>query len=190
MTPKSFTAFIVLAMALGYLQSYASLIEGQWRAQVDLLPIFAAYVSMHGGMPIMPAAFALLGGCWLDLLSANPLGSSMVTLLVSMLCLQRAQKVMLRDHWAGEAMVGALVSALHLMLGAGLVWITRHHPILGWAFFWHLLINTIVCALLSPWLFALFKAMDRLFAARAIPSLGYRGIVEVKRSRTYRNEWQ
>ena len=83
----------------------------------------------------------------------------------------------LRGHWIGEAML-MLASAMSMVFGAALLWMGRHHPMLGWPFAWQALFNASVCALGGPMAFILLRALDRLLLSH--PQLfGYRSVVEV-----------
>jgi len=183
-----FILFLTFALVLGYAQSRAWVVEGYWHSQVDLLPIWVAYAAVFRRPYVL--GFCLVAGIWVDLLSANPLGTSWVSWLLTILCLQRVQGVLLRGHWIGEAMLCALASAMSLVFGAALLWMGRHHPMLGWPFAWQALFNASVCALGGPMAFILLRALDRLLLAHPLPSPGYHSVVEVKRGRFYRSVWK
>ena len=48
MSRPTFTCLILMAMVVTYVQSHWSMMEGMWRAQIDLLPVFAAFAAFHG----------------------------------------------------------------------------------------------------------------------------------------------
>ena len=87
-------------------------------------------------------------------------------------------------------MLCAFASAMSMVFAVALLWMGRHHPMLGWSFAWQALFNASVCALGGPIAFILLRALDRLLLAHPLPSAGYRSVVEVKRGRFFRSVWK
>ena len=130
MSRPTFTCLILMAMVLTYVQSHWSMMEGMWRAQIDLLPVFAAFAALHGGLgPII--GLALIAGSWLDVLSANPLGTSLVSLFLTALILHRLHEVLLKGQLAAQFFVclaaGAFGPTIILPFSLG-----NEHAAFGW----------------------------------------------------------
>ena len=80
-------------------------------ARLELMPALVAYAAMSTRWPLA-LALALVGGVFLDALSANRLGISSVALVTVAFIGSRGQRLVLRDHWSAQMLVGGLASLL------------------------------------------------------------------------------
>jgi hypothetical protein len=63
-----------------------------------LLPSLVVYASLSGGVLTLTLVDAICGGLWLDSLSANPLGTSMLAAVLAGLLIQRSRDLILRQR--------------------------------------------------------------------------------------------
>ena len=184
MSRPTFTCLILMAMALAYLQSRWSVMEGLWRAQVDLLPVFAAYAALHGGLGAI-IGVALIGGAWLDVLSANPIGTSLLSLFLTALIIHRVHEVLLKGQLAAQFFVSLAAGLLSPALSYLLLWGTGMQPLAGWATLWQMVVNALICGVAGPFIFLIMNKMDRWVSYEPVAQSWNRSVVEVKRSKRY-----
>ncbi len=80
-------------------------------AQVDLLPALMVYTALSSGPPMM-ISMAVVGGLSFDTLSANPLGTSVLPLLLVGFVIQLRRDLILRDQIYAQLILGLLASAV------------------------------------------------------------------------------
>jgi len=74
-------AILLIAFLAVFMESYFRGLRNLVGAQIDLLPALMVYASLSAGISTV-ALLATLGGLWFDSLSANPLGITVLPLLV------------------------------------------------------------------------------------------------------------
>jgi rod shape-determining protein MreD len=169
-----FTAFVVV-----FAQSAFGGVLG---VQLDLLPALIVYTALTAGPPTV-AALALCGGLWIDSLSANPLGISVLPLTAIGFVISLRSDLILRDQKYAQFVIGLLASffapalSLLLMLTAG------KNPLIGWGTLWQLLIMTFVGGVATPLWFKFFGALARTFNYGEISTPSFRPDREIRRGR-------
>src|SRR5436190_11300007 len=78
-------------------------------AQIDLLPALMVYASLSAGFGSV-VLLALCGGLWFDSLSANPLGLSVLPLLLVGVALFSSRDLILRTQLFARSFLGAVAS--------------------------------------------------------------------------------
>ncbi len=184
MSRHTFTCLILFAMVITYVQSHWSVMEGMWRAQVDLLPIFAAYAALHGGLGAI-IGVALVAGAWFDVLSANPIGTSLISLFLTALIIHRVHEVVLKGQLAAQFFVSLSAGILGPVLSYFLLWSMGMQPLAGWGTLWQIVVNAMVCGVFGPFVFLILNLMDRWVSYEPVAQPWNRPVVEVKRSKRY-----
>lgn len=164
-------------------------LESTWRfprnilgAQIDLLPALVVYTSLSAGMVTL-TLLTTLGGLWLDSLSANPLGISVLPLFVIGVAIHHCRELILRDQAYAQFLLGLAASAaaplftVLSLLGVG------SEPMLGWWSLWQWLVMTVAGAVFTPICFYLFGRFHRAFSYRPLPETSFRPDREIKRGR-------
>ena len=90
------TAILLIAFLAVFLESYFRGLRNLVGAQIDLLPALMVYASLSAGISTV-ALLATLGGLWFDSLSANPLGITVLPLLVIGLVIHCCRELILRE---------------------------------------------------------------------------------------------
>ena len=83
-------------------------------AQVDLLPGLVVYVALaHGSRPV--AIFSLVAGLLYDSVSVNPLGISVIPLLLIGMGVCQKRELILKDQRYAQVVLGMAASAIALL---------------------------------------------------------------------------
>ena len=144
----------------------------------------AAFAALHGGLgPII--GLALIAGSWLDVLSANPLGTSLVSLFLTALILHRLHEVLLKGQLAAQFFVCLAAGAFGPTISCLFLWGMSMQPLAGWGTLWQIVVNAMICGVAGPFIFLILNQMDRLVSYEPVAQPWNRSVVEVKRSKRY-----
>ncbi|HTA30380.1 MAG TPA: hypothetical protein VK731_07835, partial [Candidatus Cybelea sp.] len=87
------TMFVLVAAFLAvFLESTVGFLRNFLGAQIDLLPALMVYAALTLGFTTI-VLLAVCGGLWFDSLSLNPLGASVLPLLVIGLLIYRSREL-------------------------------------------------------------------------------------------------
>ena len=139
-------------------------------AQIDLLPAIMVFAALNAGLPTI-AALAIFGGLWLDTFSANPLGISILPLMLVGFPIYLRRDLILRDLPFAQFVIGAIASALVPALTLLMLLSGSTEPLLGWGTLLQWLVMTAGGAVATPFIFALMDWCNG--------SLGYKLRTEV-----------
>ena len=177
------TLLILLAAFLAvFLEVSATSVREALGAQVDLLPGLMVYASLSCGLPTV-TALAVLGGLWFDSLSSNPLGVSMLPLLVVGLAMHHYRKLIMRSQPLAQAVMGMLASAIVPLLQLLILVNTDRPPGLSLISLWQWLVMVALGGLLTPLWFKLFDWLGQAFGAKRVSPTTFRSDREIKRGR-------
>src|SRR4051794_33832919 len=96
-----FVAAFLAVFVESTFSGYSSLLQ----AKVDLLPMLMVYTALtHGWFTVVTLAFA--GGVWFDSLSANPLGASVLPLLLIGIVIFHNRGLLLRENTNAQFFFG------------------------------------------------------------------------------------
>jgi rod shape-determining protein MreD len=135
---------------------YANLLQ----AKVDLLPMLMVYTALtHGLLSVIALAFA--GGLWFDSLSANPLGASVLPLLVIGIVIYHNRGFLLRENTNAQFFFGLFASAAAPVMTLLVILALGENPLLGLGTLWQWLAMTLIGGVLTPICFAFFDRVKR-----------------------------
>ena len=175
-------AILLVAFLAVFLESYVRALRNLVGAQIDLLPALMVYAGLSASISTVALA-ATLGGLWFDSLSINPLGISVLPLLVIGLVIHCCRELILREQLYAQFMLGLAASALAPLLtvlsliGAGT------DPSLGWWSIWQWLVMAVGGAAFTPVCFHLFDRFNRAFNYQPQVQTSFRPDREIKRGR-------
>lgn len=149
---------------------------------LSLLPALLVYTALRLDL-LAVTLVSLCGGLWLDSLSANPLGASILPLFVTGWLLWRRRELLLQELGYAQLVLGAAASVLVPALTLVLVLSKGLHPDLGWQTLWQFAALAMTGGVLTPLLFRLLDLLGRLFLHPAITAAPYRTDRELKRGR-------
>jgi cell shape-determining protein MreD len=175
-------AILLIAFLAIFLESYVRVVRNLLGAQIDLLPALVVYAALSAGIATV-TLLATLGGLWFDSLSANPLGITVLPLLVIGLLLHSRREVILREQLYAQFVLGLAASGaaplftVLALLGVGA------EPLLGWWSLWQWAVMTLSGGAFTPVCFRLFGRFNRAFAYQPLPESSFRPDREIKRDR-------
>jgi hypothetical protein len=152
-------------------------------AQIDLLPALMVYAALYAGLTTVTLT-ALLGGFWLDSMSANPLGITVLPLFVVGLPIFINRELILRDRTFAQVVLGLAASASAPILSLLVLLTMGHKPMLGWGTLWQWLVMSIGGAMATPVFFELFGWFDRALMHRGDIQSSFRPDREIRRGRS------
>jgi rod shape-determining protein MreD len=179
--PRIISVLVVAYVAV-FAQSRFLFLRHTVGAQVDLLPALLVYAGLCCSLPLVVTA-AVTGGLWLDALSANPLGVSMIPLAAAGLLCHAYRDVILRDDFGTQLSLGFAASAGVPLATLGLLILVGADPLYGGWFVWRWLVSAALGAAFTPLFFLLFSELDRALSYRPETTLSYRPDREIDRGR-------
>jgi rod shape-determining protein MreD len=151
-------------------------------AQIDLLPGLMVYTALTADI-WMVALLAILGGLGFDSLSANPLGVSIIPLMLVGFLIHVRHDLILRGSPFAQFMLGAAASAIVPVLVLILLLNGGRQPLIGWSSLWQWLVMTAGGAVATPIMFAFFAWCDRNFGYQPVNESSFRPDREIMRDR-------
>lgn len=176
----------ILILALAFLAVFAETVLSAPRqflgVQVDLLPAIMVYAALNAGLPTI-SLLAIFGGLWLDSLSANPLGISILPLFIVgfPICLQR--DLILRDLPFAQLVLGAVASALVPLFTLLMILSGSREPLLGWGTIWQWVVMIAGGAVATPFIFALMNWCNGALGYQPHQETSFRADREIRRGR-------
>jgi rod shape-determining protein MreD len=150
--------------------------------QVDLLPAIMVYTALSAG-PLMMLTLAVFGGLAFDTLSANPLGTSVLPLLIIGFLIQMRRDLLLRDQVYAQFVLGLIASAVAPILAVLILLTLGKSPLLGWGSLWQWFVMSVGGSLATPVLFFLFGWCHHAFGYQRIVETSFRPDREIRRGR-------
>ena len=151
-------------------------------AQVDLLPVLMVYAALNASLTTV-ASLAIFGGLWLDALSANPLGVTILPLFAVGLVIFLQRDLILHQLSFAQIVLGTVASAVVPLLTVLCLLTVGRPPLLGWGSLWQWLVMAAGGAVATPVIFALFNWLHRVFGYRPRTETSFRPDREILRGR-------
>lgn len=151
-------------------------------AQVDLLPALMVYAALSSG-PAMMITLAVVGGLFFDTLSANPLGTSVLPLLLVGFLLQLRRDLILREQVYAQFVLGLLASAVAPAMAILILLTLGQSPLLGWGSLWQWTVMSVGGAVATPIFFVTFGWLNRVLGYQRIIETSFRPDREIRRRR-------
>jgi len=182
MNPFQSILILVAAYLLVFLESSFQGVRHWLGAQINLLPALMVYASLSSSL-LTIILLAGLGGLWMDSLSANPLGVTMLPLFVVGLLIYRRRNLILREQLFAQFVLGLAASAL-VPAGVLLMILTGgKEPLLGFGSVWQFIVMTVGGGIATPLLFKLFGFFDDSLSYRRATETSFRPDREIRRGR-------
>lgn len=152
-------------------------------AQFDVLPALIVFAALTTNVLTL-GILAVSAGLFLDSLSGNPLGLSILPLFSTGCALHKVQELVLRDLPYAQVVLGVMATAAIVLFKLLVLLTLGETPLLGWGSFWQLFVVCAWSAALTPAVFKLLDTVTGLFSYQAMGSSGFRTDREIKRGRT------
>jgi hypothetical protein len=176
----------ILILAFAFLAVFAETVFSAPRnllgAQIDLLPALMVFSALNSDI-VTVALLALFGGLWFDSLSANPLGVSILPLMLVGFPIYLRRDLILRGLPFAQFVLGAIVSAIVPVLTILFLLNGGTQPLIGWGSLWQLIVMTAGGAAATPIIFALFAWCDRALGYQPRTETSFRADREIHRGR-------
>ena len=151
-------------------------------AQVDLLPALMVYTALTAS-PFMMITLAVLGGLFFDTLSVNPLGTSVLPLLIVGFLIQLRRDLLLREQVYAQVVLGLLASAMAPLIAILILLTLGKSPLLGWGSLWQWVVMSVGGGVASPVFFFLFDRLNHALGYQPIVESSFRADREIRRGR-------
>jgi rod shape-determining protein MreD len=174
---------LLVAFLVVFLQSICTGFRDLVGAQPDLLPGLVVYVSLSCGISDL-VLLCLAGGLWVDSLSTNPLGVTVLPLFLIGFGLRRYRGLLARDQVNAQWMLGAGAHAIAPLLTLVLLWSMNQNPLIGWFSLWQWFVVTLLGAAATPLWFRLFDRMSNALSYQQEELPSFRPDREIKRGRS------
>jgi len=175
-------AILVVAYLVVFFQATFNELRQWIGVQIDLLPGLVVYASLSSGI-LTVTLVSVCGGLWLDSLSANPLGISILPLFVVGLLIQRSRDLILREQPFAQFVLGTTGSAA-VSLGTVLLIMNTHlQPLIGWFSLWQWVVLSLVGGAITPVWFQCFDWLETALTYRPQGESSFRPDRQIKRGR-------
>jgi len=175
-------AIVVVVYLAVFLQATSNELRHWIGVQIDLLPSLVVYASLSRGIAAM-SCVTVCGGLWLDSLSANPLGLSVLPLFLVGLLILRSRDLILRQEPFAQFVLGASASAAVPLLTLLLLVNTNVQPLIGWFSLWQWLVLSAVGGVATPVWFGFFDRLGQALNYRPVGETSFRADREIKRGK-------
>ena len=174
---------ILLAALLAvFLQGTFGGFRNLFGTQVDLLPALMVYTALTSG-PAMMMTLAVFGGLMFDTLSVNPLGVSVLPLLLIGFLLQLRRDLLLREQIYAQFTLGLIASAIAPVMTVLTLFTLGHSPLLGWGSLWQWIVMSVGGGIATPVLFLMFDRLNHALGYQPIVESSFRADREIRRGR-------
>jgi cell shape-determining protein MreD len=182
MRPARFLIVLLLAYLAVFVQAGFDVPRVWLNGQINLVPPLMVYTALRLNLTCV-TALAVLAGLWLDSLSANPLGASILPLFLTGFLLLPQREVLLQELDYAQLVLGAAASAAVPILTLILVLTKGLDPGIGWHSLWQLAVLTITGGVLTPALFRLLDRIEKALLHPTAPTLMFRPDRDMRRGR-------
>jgi cell shape-determining protein MreD len=176
----------ILILVFAFLAIFAETVLSAPRnllgAQIDLLPALMVFTALNSDLGTV-SLLAILGGLGFDSLSANPLGVTILPLMLVGFPIHLRRDLILRSLPFAQFVLGAAASALVPVLVIVLLLNGGKQPLIGWGSLWQWLVMTGGGAAATPVIFALFAWCDRALGYQPRSETSFRPDREIQRGR-------
>lgn len=175
-------AILIVAYLAVFLQARVTLVRNWIGVQPDLLPALMVYCGLSVGLPTI-ALTAVAGGLWFDSLSSNPLGATVLPLLVVGVVVYKLRDLLLRDQPYARLLLGGAAGAAVPLMTVLLILADGYKPLIGWGSLWQWVVLALGGAALTPLCFWIFERITAALAYTRTTETTFRPDREIKRGR-------
>lgn len=176
----------IAILVVAYLAIYAQATVNEFRhllgVQIDLLPSLVVYAALSSGVTTFTIV-ALCGGLWIDSLSANPLGISLLPLFLVGLVIHQFSDLILRDQPFAQFILGLCATAAVPIITLVLLMNTQVQPLLSWFSLWQWIAMSVMGGAVTPLWFFVFDHIAETFNYRPWGETSFRPDRQIKRGR-------
>lgn len=176
----------IAILLVAYLAIYAQATFNEFRhlfgVQIDLIPSLVVYAALSGGV-LTFTIVALSCGLWIDSLSANPLGISLLPLFLVGLVIHQFSDLILRQQAFAQFILGLCATAAVPIVTLVLLMNTQVQPLLSWFSLWQWIAMSLMGGAITPLWFFVFNRIGETFNYRPLGESSFRADRQIKRGR-------
>lgn len=173
---------LLTALLLVFFQGAFNGARHLFGTQVDLLPALMVYTALTSS-PVMMMTLAVFGGLMFDSLSVNPLGVSILPLLLIGFLLQLRRDLLLRDQIYAQFTLGLIASAIAPVMTVLTLLTLEKSPQLGWGSLWQWLVMSVAGGVATPVFFLILDRLNHALGYQPIVESSFRADREIRRGR-------
>ena len=176
--------FIFLLIGYGaiFLQARFTLFRDIFGFQFDLAPGLVVYAAIHFHFfPALGCAAAL--GIMYDLLSANPLGTTLLAFAAVTFVAAYFRELLLSEEFTAQFVLGAGATFGSIFLSLFVLYMSGQQPLVGIWSVWIWLIVSAGGGLVTPLWFKLFAWLDEALRYKEVPESSFRSDRQIARGR-------
>ncbi len=175
-------AILLVAYVAAFVQATSNETRHLLGAQFDLLPSLVVYAAISGGVATYTLV-ALCCGLWLDALSANPPGISLLPLFLVGFVVHEFRELILRQQPYAQFILGACATAAVPLLTLMLLTTANVQPMLGWFSLWQWMVMSAIGGAVTPLWFFVFELLGETFNYSRLGESSFRADRQIKRGR-------
>jgi rod shape-determining protein MreD len=173
---------LTLAYVATFLEGTFDVFRNLVGAQLTLLPALMVYASLTAEAGTV-ALLAVCGGLWRDSLSQDPLGTSILPLMMIGYIIMWKRELLLRENQIAQMCLGLAAGAVFPLATLFLLLNLGREPLLGWGLVWQWVVGTLTGGIMAPLLFGLFGRLRRAIEYPVQKQSSFREDREIKRGR-------
>lgn len=173
---------VVTAFFAVFLQAAFPVTRWLLGAQVDLLPALLVFSALSGSLARV-CMVAVWSGLFFDSLSANPLGTTILPLLIVGILVHAFRDLILRTQTFAQIVIGASASVFVPLASLFILFHSGQEPLSGWGTLWQLLVMGVGGGALTPLVFWFFDWVNRHFNHAPLNVGSFRPDREIRRGR-------
>ena len=173
---------LLAAMLVVFGQSAFSWLRQLIGVQLDLLPALMVYTALSAS-PFMMITLAVVGGVFFDTLSVNPLGTSVLPLLIIGFLIQIRRDLLLSNQVYAQCVLGLIASAVAPAISILILLTLGKSPLLGWGSLWQWFVMSVGGSVATPILFSLFGRLNHALGYQRVTESSFRADREIRRGR-------
>lgn len=170
---------LLAAFFVVYFEASFSAFRNIAGAQIDLLPPLIVYAALTHSVGFL-AILALCSGLWLDSLSANPLGVSVLPLFAVGMVIYHFRSLLLREMTYAQFTLGLMASAAVPALTVIALLTFDANPIFGWGSLWQWFVVTLLGGVSTPVIFRVFDWLQRALTYAKAAETSFRNDRDIK----------
>lgn len=174
--------FLLTGYLLIFAQARISALRDLIGTQPDFLPGLMVYAGLAFRLEIILSCAVVLGILF-DALSANPLGTTVVTLTIVGLIGGRFREYLLSEQFTTHWVLGLMASGIAPVITIGICKLAGGEPLTGWGSAWHWAIMTAGGGVVTPLWFKLFNRLDEALRYKEVPETVFRADRQIARGR-------
>ncbi len=182
MNPINTILILIAAFITVFAESVITAPRHLLGAKIDLLPVLMVYAALNSNIVTL-SILAIAGGLWFDSLSANPMGASILPLMVVGFPVYLRRDLILRDQRFAQMVLGSTACAVVPVLTLLILLNGGRQPLVGWGFLWQWIVMTAGGAVATPLIFSFFVWWSHLFGTPPRKGTSFRPDREILRGR-------